>query len=268
MIRSDPSKVQEILTKPEGYQDDGVWQYEHLRQICMEMNHLLVLMQNDCNGRLCQEMKVGEWLFLCAAHPTPQSCSAMDYMIHTLDGATALLNSNKHFPSRICIPDASLNHFQSIMRRIYRNFAHAWFQHKEIFIEFENETHLYERVVEMCLQYNLMAPKSFLIPASYKESLIAANVTEEKEGGEMEVVKEEEAKETLTTNLDDDESDDDDDDDDDGKDEKTTSIDGTNSLLKDTSVIMLPIEDESDDNDDDKEGEEDTKGEGKGPSPS
>ena len=172
MIRNDASQVQEIVKKPEGCQDASVWQYEQLRQVCLELNNLLVLMQGECSGKSCQEMKVGEWLFLCAAHPTPQSCSAMDYMVHTLDGATALLNSNKHFPSRVCIPDPSVSHFQSIMRRIYRNFAHAWFQHREIFIQFENETHLYERVVELCLQFNLMSAKSFLIPANYKDSLL------------------------------------------------------------------------------------------------
>jgi hypothetical protein len=29
--------------------------------------------------------------FLCAAHKSPQECPAIDYMIHALDNATALI---------------------------------------------------------------------------------------------------------------------------------------------------------------------------------
>lgn len=62
-------------------------------------------------------------LYLCAAHPnanevclnvgcsatsltitTQHECCAIDYTVHTLDGATALLNSSRYFPSRWARP--------------------------------------------------------------------------------------------------------------------------------------------------------------------
>lgn len=81
-------------------------------------------------------------------------CPAIDYIIHTLDGATILLNNSKYFPSRlvfyfhflffswhfnfrISVPEPSLKHFQSIARRLYRIFAHAYFHHREVYEYFE-----------------------------------------------------------------------------------------------------------------------------------
>ncbi|KAI9350894.1 Mob1/phocein [Obelidium mucronatum] len=93
----------------------------------------------------CQEMKAGEWQYLCAAHPSPQPCSAIDYIIHTLDSTTALLNNTKLFPSRI--------------------FAHAWFHHRLVFDEFENETHLYKRFLYLStIEFQLVPDKLVTIP--------------------------------------------------------------------------------------------------------
>jgi hypothetical protein len=74
-----------------------------------------------------------EWLYLCAAHKTPKECCAIDYIIHTLDGTAALLNSDKYFPSRVSISESSLKYFQSIARRLYRVFSHAYFHHRDLF---------------------------------------------------------------------------------------------------------------------------------------
>lgn len=38
---------------------------------------------------------------------------------------------------RISVPEPSLKHFQSIARRLYRIFAHAYFHHREIYEYFE-----------------------------------------------------------------------------------------------------------------------------------
>jgi hypothetical protein len=48
-------------------------------------------------------MKAGEWLYLCVAHGNDgamEQCCAIDYILHTVDSATALLNSPRTFPSR------------------------------------------------------------------------------------------------------------------------------------------------------------------------
>ena len=82
-------------------------------------------------------------------------CCATVYILHTVDSATALLNSPRTFPSRydsaphlqpfthhityiilfsrLQIPVASYRHFFSLARRLGSIFAHAYFHHREAF---------------------------------------------------------------------------------------------------------------------------------------
>ena len=120
------------------FQDEGVWKYEHLRQFCMELNGLAVMLQGECQPETCTQMTATEqWIFLCAAHKTPKECPAIDYTRHTLDGAACLLNSNKYFPSRVSIKESSVAKLGSVCRRVYRIFSHAYFHHRQIFDDFE-----------------------------------------------------------------------------------------------------------------------------------
>lgn len=105
-----------------------------------------------------------EWLYLCAAHKNPKECCAIDYIIHTLDGTAALLNSDKCFPSRVSIPESSLKYFQSITRRLYRIFSHAFFHHRELFDQIENEHHLCDRFVKFSNLFKLIPKKLQIIP--------------------------------------------------------------------------------------------------------
>lgn len=43
-IRADPADLERILAAPPN-QDEGVWKYEHLRQFCMQLNGIAVLLQ-------------------------------------------------------------------------------------------------------------------------------------------------------------------------------------------------------------------------------
>ncbi|XP_070210674.1 MOB-like protein phocein isoform X2 [Littorina saxatilis] len=163
-IRKDVSKVEEILTPPDG-QDEGVWKYEHLRQFCMELNGLAVKLQGECNPETCTQMTATEqWIFLCAAHKTPKECPAIDYTRHTLDGAACLLNSNKYFPSRVSIKESSVAKLGSVCRRVYRIFSHAYFHHRTLFDEYENETHLCRRFTLFVTKYNLMPRDNLIVP--------------------------------------------------------------------------------------------------------
>ncbi|KAI9318352.1 mps one binder kinase activator-like 4, partial [Dichotomocladium elegans] len=167
LIRFKRHDVQRLVDLPEAV-DREVWQYEHLRQVCMELSLLVVALENECTKENCPEMKADGWLYLCAAHPSTQSCPAIDYIIHTLDGASILLNNSKYFPSRqgvISIPQPSLKHFQSIARRLYRVFAHAYFHHREIYQTFENETSLYARFLLLCQLFELIPSNLVTIPS-------------------------------------------------------------------------------------------------------
>ena len=119
------------------------------RQVCLELNDLIVLLEEECLFDSCSEMKAKDWLFLCASHGTPQTCSALDYIVHTVEWSSNMLNSSKIFPSRykkikelkpiirISIPENSLKQMHNIARRLYRIFAHTWHHHKELFSEYE-----------------------------------------------------------------------------------------------------------------------------------
>ncbi|EFO15553.2 mps one binder kinase activator-like 4 [Loa loa] len=163
-IHKDPSDVDTILKVPPG-QEEGVWKYEHVRQFCMQLNGLTLLLQDECKPDVCMQMTATEqWIFLCAAHKNPKECSAIDYTRHTLDGAAALLNSNKYFPSRISIKESSIAKIGSVCRRIYRIFSHAYFHHPELFENFETETHLCRRFTVFVKKYNLMANEHLIVP--------------------------------------------------------------------------------------------------------
>ncbi|CAK9812532.1 MOB kinase activator-like 4 [Anthophora quadrimaculata] len=164
MIRKDPSNVDLILKMPEA-QDEAAWKYEHLRQFCMELNGLTVKLQEECHPQICTQMTATEqWIFLCAAHKTPKECSAIDYTRHTLDGAACLLNSNKYFPSRVSIKESSVAKLGSVSRRVYRIFSHAYYHHRIIFDEFENETFLCRRFTAFVTKYSLMSKESLIVP--------------------------------------------------------------------------------------------------------
>uniref|UniRef100_A0A0R3RLZ7 MOB-like protein phocein n=1 Tax=Elaeophora elaphi TaxID=1147741 RepID=A0A0R3RLZ7_9BILA len=163
-IHKDPSDVDTILKAPPG-QEEGVWKYEHVRQFCMQLNGLTLLLQDECKPDVCVQMTATEqWIFLCAAHKNPKECSAIDYTRHTLDGAAALLNSNKYFPSRVSIKESSIAKIGSVCRRIYRIFSHAYFHHPELFEKFETETHLCRRFTVFVKKYNLMANEHLIVP--------------------------------------------------------------------------------------------------------
>merc|ERR1719273_77300 len=170
IIRRDVSDVEAILTAPET-QDEGVWKYEHLRQFSMELNGLAVALQSECQPETCTQMTATEqWIFLCAAHKTPKECPAIDYTRHTLDGAACLLNSNKYFPSRVSIKESSVAKLGSVCRRVYRIFSHAYSHHRQIFDNFENESHLCRRFTVFVTKYNLMSKDNLIVPMLEQEA--------------------------------------------------------------------------------------------------
>ena len=107
-----------------------------------------------------------QWIFLCAAHRQPKECSALDYTLHTLHGAASLLNSNKHFPSRVSIKENSAQKLSSVARRIYRIFSHAYCHHRTLFNDFEEKTYLCKRFTRYVIKYDLMTTDNLIVPLS------------------------------------------------------------------------------------------------------
>lgn len=164
LIRLDPANVQKICEPPTDV-DLSVWQYEHMRQFILELNLLVVQLQSSCTPQTCPKMKAtDDFIYLCASHKNPQECSAMDYMVHTLDHASSILHSPKNFSSRVAVQPTSIKVLVSIVRRVYRLFSHTYYNHRDVFQEFEREMHLCARFTEMVQRFDMMPTRLFNIP--------------------------------------------------------------------------------------------------------
>jgi len=140
-----------------------VWQYEHVRQFILELNLLVTTLKDVCKKETCPSMKgPDECMYLCAAHKTAMECSAYEYMIHNLDHSTAILQNVKNFSSRVSIPE--VKNLDTIVRRLYRLFSHAYYHHREVFNEFETQMFLCQRFTEFTLKYGLLPAKMTNIP--------------------------------------------------------------------------------------------------------
>jgi hypothetical protein len=163
----------QLAEPPEGI-DRSLWLYELCRFLTMKVNNLIIAFFAEsppCSSQTCPEMRASEWQYLCAVHDPPKSCCAIDYCCHTLDWATNTLTSPKYFPSRLTLgsegaggPQASMRHLTNIFRRLYRIFAHAWFQHRDVFWEVEGHDGLYVFFKTVCDMYSLIPHDNYTIP--------------------------------------------------------------------------------------------------------
>ena len=189
-ITSETARL--IATPPEGV-DRSLWLYELCRLLVQKANELIVgLFSEDppCSAQTCAEMRASEWQYLCAVHDPPKSCCAIDYCCHTLDWAANILTSQKHFPSRLSLggegpvgSQQAERQITNIFRRVYRIFAHAWFQHRELFWKVENQQGLYMLFKTVCDTYALIEKENYTISpeaegivTSAKEQLAAPKV--------------------------------------------------------------------------------------------
>ena len=162
----------QLSTPPPGV-DRGIWLYELCRLLVARVNTIIVSLFADdpaCSATTCPEMRASEWQYLCAAHDPPKSCCAIDYCCHTLDWSAIQLTSSKLFPSRLALgtENVSSAHQQrkmtEIFRRVYRIFAHAWFQHRSVFWRVEGRTGLYIFFKTVCDEFRLIPEDSYTVP--------------------------------------------------------------------------------------------------------
>ncbi|KAH3983040.1 hypothetical protein HBH64_111390 [Parastagonospora nodorum] len=171
-IAVDRDMAMKLAQPPENV-DKTLWLYELCRFLIQKVNSIIVALFSDnppCSSITCPEMRASEWQYLCAVHDPPKSCCAIDYCCHTLDWAANTLTSPKHFPSRLALgTDQSTQHSQArqltnIFRRVYRIFAHAWFQHRDMFWNVEGRTGLYIFFKTVCDYYGLIPDDNYTIP--------------------------------------------------------------------------------------------------------
>ncbi|KAF2125137.1 Mob1/phocein [Dothidotthia symphoricarpi CBS 119687] len=173
MIPVDKDMALKLAHPPDNV-DRTLWLYELCRFLIQKVNSIIVALFSDstpCSSLTCPEMRASEWQYLCAVHDPPKSCCAIDYCCHTLDWAANTLTSPKHFPSRLALgTDQSTQHSQTrqltnIFRRVYRIFAHAWFQHRDMFWKVEGRTGLYIFYKTVCDFYGLIPDDNYTVPA-------------------------------------------------------------------------------------------------------
>ena len=163
-----------MLSTPPNGVDRSLWLYELCRFLVQKANILIIDFFTDtppCSAQNCPEMRASEWQYLCAVHDPPKSCCAIDYCCHTLDWAANVLTSPKHFPSRLTLgtegaggSQQGVRQLTNIFRRVYRMFAHAWFQHREVFWNVENREGLYILYKTVCDDYNLIPEENYTVP--------------------------------------------------------------------------------------------------------
>ncbi|QIX00895.1 hypothetical protein AMS68_006412 [Peltaster fructicola] len=174
------------LATPPANTTKEIWLYELGRFLIQKTNSIIVgLFADDppCSPQTCPEMRASEWQYLCAVHDPPKSCSAIDYCCHTLDWAASTLTSSKMFPSRLGLGSTTtgaansdkvlqqqMKELTNIFRRVYRIYAHAWFQHREMFWRIESKTGLYLLFKTVCDNYGLIQPENYTIPAEAEGS--------------------------------------------------------------------------------------------------
>lgn len=154
--------------------DRNLWLYEICRFLTIKAGLVSCALMDDkpaCSSLTCPEMRASEWQYLCAVHEPPKSCCAIDYVNHTLDWAANVLTSTKHFPSRLQLGGGeqgsayqSMRQLTNIFRRVYRIFAHAWFQHQDVFWHIESTEGIYVLFKTVCDEYHLIPDDNYTIP--------------------------------------------------------------------------------------------------------
>ncbi|KAK5693344.1 hypothetical protein LTR17_025095 [Elasticomyces elasticus] len=174
-----PSIAALLVQPPDGTSKE-IWLYELARFLIQKTNAVIIALFADsppCSPATCVEMRASEWQYLCAVHDPPKSCAAIDYCCHTLDWAATTLTSSKMFPSRLGLgggvggaggQDKVLQHqlreITNIFRRVYRIYAHAWFQHREMFWRVEGKLGIYGLFKRVCDEYGLIQGENYTIP--------------------------------------------------------------------------------------------------------
>ena len=183
-----------LLSEPPDGIDRAPWLYELCRFLVQKVNIIVTALFTDeppCSAQTCPEMRASEWQYLCAVHDPPKSCCAIDYCCHTLDWAANTLTSSKHFPSRLTLGTSStasvqqqnqIRQLTNIFRRVYRIFAHAWFQHREIFWSVESKTGMYILFKTVCDMYNLIPEDNYTIPPEAEGLEAAVHSSADNEG--------------------------------------------------------------------------------------
>jgi hypothetical protein len=164
----DRETAQKIAQLPPGVEKQD-WLYSLARFHTQHISGLVVaLFEANCSKDSCPEMRASEWQYLCSVHDPPKPCTAIDYSWHTLDWAGHVVTASK---------PATETQLANVFRRLYRIFAHAWFEHRDAFTKVESRTGIYTFFKIVCTTYGLINQEGYIIPDEAEEISAAAPTT-------------------------------------------------------------------------------------------
>lgn len=138
LVRLLPPQCAAILTCPDEDEED-VWQYDHFRQFCMELNGLM--------GSI-----------MCRSPDGGGDVEALSETLSILDGANATLTAEKHFPSRVTVSEASMRKLPGLARKLYRVLQYAHSTHGSAFQAHETSHKVCARFHAFAEKYQYMDP--------------------------------------------------------------------------------------------------------------
>ncbi|PWA01646.1 hypothetical protein BB558_002244 [Smittium angustum] len=131
LVRNNPDDMG-VLLNPPGNCDDLTWIYEHLCQICIEVNG------NDI--------------------------SVLDRSIIQMNEMIYQLKTNKLFSNKLMIPGEAKQLLKIFFKQVYLIFDHVYYNHREIFERFEHMNYLFSRLVLLSKKYDLIHLDDLTVP--------------------------------------------------------------------------------------------------------
>jgi len=155
----DTVGVRESIKLPEGVKTEE-WIACKVLGIFEEVSMLVSLLQDVCAGEMCSCMNAGKsWKYRWAdeENPKPTSLSAKEYMSNLISFSYKVLSDRELLPiDGSDFPPSFLGHMQTLLKRFFRVYAHAYVCHFRELSEHGAEAH-----VNCCFKHWLFFVREF-----------------------------------------------------------------------------------------------------------
>ncbi|KAK1039991.1 hypothetical protein LTS16_010755 [Friedmanniomyces endolithicus] len=145
------------LALPPPHTSRDIWLYELARFLIQHTNTIIIALFADsppCSPATCSEMRASEWQYL-KTFPSRLGLGSQGGGGGRGGGMSA--GQDK-------VLQHQLREITNIFRRVYRIYAHAWFQHREMFWRVEGKTGVYGLFRRVCDEYGLIQAENYTIP--------------------------------------------------------------------------------------------------------
>lgn len=171
---SNDATINFIVTPP-GVATPLTWAFLHLKRIVRDLNMLSIALHYDgCDDPKqqphCKVMHLSDENSppLMCPHSEgregppqkPKYCTALEYIFHALDQGAYMLNYGRiDVEKPLSTVNPMINHRQlcTTYRRIFQIFKHAWYFHRDVFLQHEDTTKMYQRFIALGM-YTKMLP--------------------------------------------------------------------------------------------------------------